>query len=101
MNIVEQIIIVAAHELLSDYHMFVNADTSIDGGEHSSDRDVPSEVSAAYDLVTALEADEQGHSEYACPGCGCEPGDGYTDGCDDPAGCGYFTCDAAKYPDGC
>lgn len=26
----------------------------------------------------------------ACPGCGCLPGDGYTPGCDDPDGCGYF-----------
>lgn len=26
----------------------------------------------------------------ACPGCGCRPGDGLTDGCEDPDGCGYF-----------
>lgn len=26
----------------------------------------------------------------ACPGCGSRPGDGRTDGCDDPLGCGYF-----------
>lgn len=26
----------------------------------------------------------------ACPGCGCKPGDGITDDCDDPGGCGYF-----------
>jgi hypothetical protein len=26
----------------------------------------------------------------ACPGCGCLPGDGLTDGCEDPTGCGYF-----------
>lgn len=25
----------------------------------------------------------------ACPGCGCMPGDGVTEGCDDPIGCGY------------
>lgn len=24
----------------------------------------------------------------ACPGCGCEPGDGLTDGCTDVGGCG-------------
>jgi hypothetical protein len=24
----------------------------------------------------------------ACPGCGCKPGDGITDGCTHPAGCG-------------
>jgi hypothetical protein len=27
-----------------------------------------------------------GHSEYMCPGCGCEPGDGRTDGCTHPDG---------------
>jgi hypothetical protein len=26
----------------------------------------------------------------ACPGCGCKPGGGYTPGCMDPEGCGYF-----------
>ncbi|MCP4203739.1 MAG: hypothetical protein GY769_17615 [bacterium] len=25
----------------------------------------------------------------ACPGCGCKPGDGKTEGCDDPDGCGF------------
>ena len=25
-----------------------------------------------------------------CPGCGCLPGDGLTEGCSDPDGCGYF-----------
>lgn len=29
------------------------------------------------------------HAEFACPGCGCEPGDGRTDGCPHPEGCGY------------
>ena len=43
--------------------------------------------------------DSQGVSEWdfriksedveACPGCGCKPGDGATEGCDDPDGCGY------------
>jgi len=28
-------------------------------------------------------------SPEACPGCGCLPGDGLTDGCEDPMGCGY------------
>jgi len=27
--------------------------------------------------------------EDACPGCGCEPGDGRTKGCADPDGCGH------------
>jgi hypothetical protein len=26
----------------------------------------------------------------ACPGCGCEPGDGVTPGCSHPDGCGYW-----------
>lgn len=26
----------------------------------------------------------------ACPGCGCKPGDGLTDGCEDAAGCGFL-----------
>jgi len=27
---------------------------------------------------------------YACPGCGCMPGDGRTPGCTHPDGCGAF-----------
>jgi hypothetical protein len=27
--------------------------------------------------------------EEACPGCGCEPGDGLTDDCEHPDGCGF------------
>jgi hypothetical protein len=30
----------------------------------------------------------------ACPGCACLPGDGLTDGCDDPAGCGFYRANA-------
>ena len=26
--------------------------------------------------------------DYRCPGCGCEPGDGITPGCNEPNGCG-------------
>lgn len=26
----------------------------------------------------------------ACPGCGCLPGDGLTEGCNHPEGCGFF-----------
>lgn len=25
-----------------------------------------------------------------CPGCGCEPGDGLTDGCNETNGCGFY-----------
>lgn len=28
------------------------------------------------------------HSDTACPSCGCEEGEGITDGCVDPIGCG-------------
>jgi hypothetical protein len=27
--------------------------------------------------------------DLMCPGCGCLPGDGITNGCDDPDGCGF------------
>lgn len=27
--------------------------------------------------------------DYACPGCGCLPGEGRTKGCDHPDGCGF------------
>jgi len=35
-------------------------------------------------------------TDEACPGCGCEPGDGYTDWCFHPEGCGYFKQFIAK-----
>lgn len=28
--------------------------------------------------------------ESKCPGCGCEPGDGYTIGCNHEQGCGHY-----------
>jgi len=28
--------------------------------------------------------------EDACPGCGCQPGDGVTEGCEHPEGCGFW-----------
>lgn len=27
--------------------------------------------------------------DFVCPGCGCLPGDGITESCDHPDGCGY------------
>jgi hypothetical protein len=42
------------------------------------------EEQASEDLVN-LELDSE-----ACAGCGAMPGDGYTAGCDHPAGCGYL-----------
>jgi len=27
-------------------------------------------------------------SDDSCPGCGCKPGDGYTEGCEEEDGCG-------------
>lgn len=38
---------------------------------------------AGYDLEEEEEEDEE-----ACPGCGCVPGDGITEECNDPLGCG-------------
>ena len=34
-----------------------------------------------------LEADERPED---CPGCGCAPGEGITEGCTHPDGCGYY-----------
>ena len=31
--------------------------------------------------------------DAACPGCGCEPGDGTTAGCTHPDGCGFFAAE--------
>lgn len=57
MNIVEQIIIAAANDLLADYCAFVNADTQVDGGEYSgrSEYDVPEGVAAAHNLIQELD----------------------------------------------
>lgn len=33
--------------------------------------------------------DEEGDDPEACPGCGCKPGDGKTEGCTHPEGCGF------------
>jgi len=41
--------------------------------------DLPDDID--FDTVQALDA---------CPGCGCVPGDGVTEGCDHPDGCGYY-----------
>ncbi len=49
------------------------------------------EQGQAYDFIKKCFGGEDhatGHSEFACPGCGCEPGDGRTDGCTHPDGCG-------------
>jgi hypothetical protein len=58
---------------------FAVADRKFDGGEFSD---------AARPEMDA--GPEPGGSDEACPTCGCEPGDGLTDGCDDPDGCGYY-----------
>lgn len=36
------------------------------------------------------ERDVEQDNIEACPGCGCLPGDGITETCDHPDGCGYF-----------
>ena len=38
--------------------------------------------------------DEQGEE---CPGCGCEPGEDLTPGCDHPLGCGFWRDLAAEH----
>jgi formate dehydrogenase maturation protein FdhE len=35
-------------------------------------------------------------SAEACPGCGCKPGDGITESCEHPEGCGYFKSEEAQ-----
>jgi hypothetical protein len=40
--------------------------------------------------VAMQHLDEIVDEEDACPGCGCKAGDGRTDGCKHPDGCGYF-----------
>lgn len=39
------------------------------------------------ELAAAVEA--AATNPEACPGCGCLPGDGTTDGCEHPEGCGF------------
>jgi hypothetical protein len=36
------------------------------------------------DTIEDVEEDQ-----FACNGCGCKPGDGTTEGCNDPEGCGF------------
>lgn len=76
MNIVEQIIIVAANELVEDYCAFVNADMEFDGGEYSgrSEPEIPVGVAAAHNLIQEL--------DFYLPN-------------ED-----FFGSDEAKYPDG-
>jgi type IV secretory pathway VirB10-like protein len=38
----------------------------------------------------AQTAAEDALDPEACPGCGCLPGDGLTEGCEDEGGCGYY-----------
>jgi len=33
----------------------------------------------------------------ACPGCGCRPGDGISEKCEHPEGCGFNRARAAEY----
>lgn len=40
-------------------------------------------------ILVSLDFDEA-EDDLACPGCGCQPGDGYTQGCSHPDGCGFF-----------
>lgn len=59
----------------------------------------PIECSRCGDYTTEGLLDAEGRCEDcagidakpdACPGCGCEPGDGVTTACQHPEGCGYW-----------
>jgi len=67
--------------------------------------DHPTEYGRIEDELRVIETDSMGRgwivyfqraqfdkrlSEDCCPGCGCEAGDGVTEGCDDEDGCGYY-----------
>ena len=39
--------------------------------------------------MTPEELGQAAVNALACPGCGCTPGDGITESCNDPMGCGY------------
>lgn len=41
-------------------------------------------------LIFEAYANSGDEGNEACPGCGCQPGDGLTEGCEDPNGCGYW-----------
>jgi hypothetical protein len=65
----------------------------IAAGELIGDRKVY-ERNGALDYIELFHADCKPMRDRdafdACPGCGCEPGDGATAGCTHPEGCGYF-----------
>lgn len=68
------------------------------GGDFIS-YDGASSIEAAVEELEAMEDDdpeEEEESEEACPGCGCLPGDGLTEGCEDELGCGYWRREHAK-----
>lgn len=66
-------------------HIDNREDDLHDGGDHAAHLTNCRAVDVL--IVTALESMR---ADDACPGCGCEPGDGLTDGCEHPEGCGYF-----------
>lgn len=43
-------------------------------------------AAAGYDDLVKM---DPGFLDDACPGCGCEPGDGITETCNNPDGCGF------------
>lgn len=45
---------------------------------------------------------KENHENEACPGCGCMPGDGVTETCNDPNGCGFWKqMETSQGPDQC
>ncbi len=51
--------------------------------------DLDFEALALIEIDAAAREEGDFPSEVACPGCGCEPGEGLTEGCAHPLGCGF------------
>jgi hypothetical protein len=75
------------------------ADAGFDGGEFSGPAHARSQAAQLASIATlhGLTADRLDdlimawcNTPDACPGCGCQPGDGLTGGCTHPDGCGYW-----------
>ena len=50
---------------------------------------VRQDMTAILAPIAPVEIGGNWNATDACPGCGCMPGDGRTEGCIDPDGCGY------------
>jgi len=65
-TLIEQVILVAAHQYVMDYAAFAKADRSFDGGEFSRDLEAPREVTEAMVLLdrARMTTDEDGNPRY-------------------------------------